>query len=194
MDPNAARWRLCLLFVFVACAVGSVAVDAKKKDKDKDKNTSSPPVQSALPDAQRFIDAHNAVRVAVQAPPGYNGAWAPLAYLTWSDEIAGTAQQWAEHLRDDNKCGLVHSDTMYGENLAGGQGMDPEQAVKMWASEIGNFTWTPVYDFQRSSGHYSQLVWRKTTQVGCGRASCGRKSVVVCRYNPPGNHIGRAPY
>jgi pathogenesis-related protein 1 len=180
----------------VAVAVLALVVSAGSAGKKKKEApvAAVPPLSSLCPDARAYIDAHNAVRAAVQKPKDYPQEWAPIGHLEWSDEIAATSQQWAEHLRDANKCGLVHSDTRYGENLAGGQGMDAAQAVKLWASEIGNFVYTPIYDFQRNRGHYSQLIWRKTTHVGCGRASCGRKAVVVCRYDPPGNHIGRPPY
>jgi pathogenesis-related protein 1 len=72
--------------------------------------------------------------------------------------------------------------------------MDAERAVGMWAGEVDEFTYSPAYEFDPRSGHYSQIVWRKTTHIGCGRAHCGRDSVVVCRYSPAGNRIGRAPY
>ena len=145
-------------------------------------------------DPPAFLDAHNAVRAAVRPPAGYQGTWVPLPPLTWSDEVAATSQQWADHLRDDNKCKLVHSDTRYGENLAMGKDLDIPHAVGMWAGEGKKFRYVPVYEFDIPTGHYSQLVWRTTTQVGCGIARCGRTTVVVCRYNPAGNRIGRAPY
>ena len=144
--------------------------------------------------AKAFVDAHNAVRAEVKQPAGYAKAWEPIPPLAWSPEIAATSQQWAEHLRDSNKCKLVHSDTRYGENLAMGQGMDIAQAVGMWAAEGKRFRYVPVYEFDIPTGHYSQVVWRKTTHVGCGWASCGKTNVAVCRYSPPGNHIGKSPY
>jgi hypothetical protein len=38
-----------------------------------------------------------------------------------------------------------------------------------------------------STGHFTQLVWRATTELGCARAQCGGIDVVVCQYDPPGN-------
>ena len=149
---------------------------------------------TAAVDPRAFVDAHNAVRAAVRKPAGYPGAWVTIPRVTWSDEVASSAQAWAEHLRDDNDCKLAHSDTRYGENLGAGKDLDAAGAVKMWASEGKKYRYSPLYQFEIPTGHYTQLVWRKTTQVGCGRATCGSKTVIVCRYSPPGNHIGKAPF
>ena len=176
---DAARRRIGLLTVGTILAA-SINASAKTRSVDAD--------------ARTFLDAHNAVRAAVKRPANYTGPWAPVPPVTWSDAVARSAQAWAEHLRDTRKCGLLHSDTRDGENLAAGKEMDAERAVKMWAGEIDKFTYSPIYEFDTRSGHYSQIVWRRTTNIGCGRATCGNKSVVVCRYNPAGNHIGKAPF
>ena len=39
-------------------------------------------------------------------------------------------------------------------------------------------------------GHYTQIVWRKTTEVGGAIATGGGNDVLVCRYSQPGNIIG----
>jgi hypothetical protein len=112
--------------------------------------------------------------------------------VAWSDEVASTSQEWANHLRDTMDCGLEHAQgTGYGENLAAGTNVDAERAVDMWASEEENYTYSPEYDFESNTGHYTQIVWRDTTHIGCASASCDRSNVVVCRYDPPGNFIGR---
>jgi len=176
-----------VLVVAMVLAAGSVA--AKKEPKP-----SEGPFTSDSPAAQTFVDAHNAVRAGVQKPNGYTKPWVPIPPLQWSDEIALGAQEWANHLRDDNKCKLVHSDVRLGENLAMGKGLEIRQAVDLWASEGKNYHYAPVYEFEIPVAHYTQVVWRTSTQVGCGIASCGKTTVVVCRYNPPGNHIGKSPF
>jgi pathogenesis-related protein 1 len=64
----------------------------------------------------------------------------------------------------------------------------------MWAGEVSKYVYKPKYDFDKETGHYTQIVWRKTTHIGCGRATCGRNAIVVCRYSPAGNRIDKAPY
>ena len=145
-------------------------------------------------DARAFVDAHNAVRSGVRQPAGYTKAWAPIPPLAWSEELADGAQDWADHLREDNKCKLAHSDVRLGENLAMGKDLDVAHAVQMWANEGARYRYAPVYEFEIPTGHYTQMVWRKTTNIGCGRATCGKTVVFVCRYSPAGNRIGSAPY
>jgi hypothetical protein len=43
-------------------------------------------------------------------------------------------------------------------------------------------------------GHYTQLVWRATTQVGCASASSEREDILVCRYAEAGNYRGERPF
>jgi hypothetical protein len=154
--------------------------------------SSSMPVQTDFPEAQIYVDAHNAVRAAVTEPPNYaGGTWEPIPPVSWSDEVATTSQEWANHLRDTMDCGLQHAQgTGYGENLAAGSNVGAERAVDMWANEKSNYVYSPEYEFESNTGHYTQIVWRKSIRIGCASASCGRSSVVVCRYDPPGNYIG----
>jgi hypothetical protein len=43
-------------------------------------------------------------------------------------------------------------------------------------------------------GHYSQIVWKTTTKVGCGFAESNGSDVLVCDYAPPGNVMGERAY
>ena len=148
--------------------------------------------------ASQYVDAINAVRAAVTQPSNYTGTWTTLPNVTWSDAVAASAQAWATSLAANNSCNLEHeSQQTYGENLAMGTNLTPKQAVDMWAGEKNLYTWSPTYsmtDFNAGSGHYTQLVWRTSTQVGCGSATCGRSVVISCRFSPPGNYIGKAAY
>ncbi len=151
-------------------------------------------------DADEMVAAHNRWRKTVHVPP-----------LTWSSELAASAQEWANHLRDDNACRMQHSkpDSKYGENLYWGsavqwsdgrrevQKVSPKKVVDDWASERAD------YDYKdnrcaagRMCGHYTQVIWKSTTAVGCAIALCEdtRDQIWVCRYQPPGNWVGKKPY
>ena len=39
-------------------------------------------------------------------------------------------------------------------------------------------------------GHYTQMIWKGTTRVGCAVYSDARWDFLVCRYSPPGNVLG----
>jgi pathogenesis-related protein 1 len=193
---RAARHGVCLSLGVsaLACSIGDDDGDGGGSAGSSGKGGSAPVMTSAA-DAQIYVDAHNAVRAAVQKPTTYSGAWSDVPPVIWSDEIAITAQQWANHLRDTMGCGLMHADgTGYGENLAAGTNIGAQRAVDMWSSEIDNYTYSPSYEFTPNTGHYIQIVWRNTTEIGCAGAKCSGSSVVVCRYSPPGNYLGQQPY
>jgi len=62
--------------------------------------------------------------------------------------------------------------------------------VAMWYGEGAH------YDFKRGkfsmkTGHFTQVVWRDTRQVGCGMSQCNGLDVWICQYSPPGNVEGQ---
>ena len=130
--------------------------------------------------AERFVTAHNAARAKHCAKP-----------LAWSQPLADYAQRWANTLRDRG-CIFQHSaGGKYGENLAAGtEGvLDPEATVAMWYDEIKQYRF-PDGGFSMNTGHFTQLVWRATTKVGCGHSQCKGNDIWVCEYDPFGNVEG----
>ncbi len=117
--------------------------------------------------------------------------------LTWSDSLAAGAQEWANQLAAQGG-NLVHSSGNYGENLFGGGGKawGPTDAVNSWGSEKQLYNGDPINDTNYMQvGHYTQMVWRSTTEVGCGVATSAEGNTVwVCRYSPPGNMQGEKPF
>lgn len=77
-----------------------------------------------------------------------------------------------------------------GENLAEGfTNITP--AVDAWGNERAHYNFHKPR-FSEVTGHFTQLVWKRTTSVGCGRVNCNGKNDVegwflVCEYWPPGN-------
>ncbi|MBV8435969.1 MAG: hypothetical protein JOY95_00470 [Silvibacterium sp.] len=139
-------------------------------------------------DAQNALDFHNAKRADVKVPP-----------LTWSTQLAAVAQRWADRLAQDEGCNLVHTkNNIYGENLFGGEGraFTSLDASRAWYSEISKYHYGVVTESNwYPTGHYTQMVWRSTTQLGMGQATCPNGGIViVAEYNPRGNYLGQAPY
>src|SRR5262249_26727591 len=131
-------------------------------------------------DAKALVDAHNRVRAKHCAPP-----------LRWSATVAASAQKGASHLRDAG-CALAHSGGRYGANLAPGTAgmLDAPAVVGMWYDEIKRYSFRNG-GFSMKTGHFTQVVWRETTQLGCGRTQCGGIDLWVCQYDPPGNVQGQ---
>lgn len=150
----------------------------------------------ATGDGADYVNAHNGVRAAVTKPASYPAGqtWEPLPPVTWSSSVAASAQAWVDHLVASG-CAFEHeTNSGYGENLAMGTNLTPQGAVTMWAGEKSAYTFSPRYQFDANTGHYTQLVWRKSTQIGCGSATCNRMVIICCRYSPPGNYIGQQVY
>ncbi len=141
---------------------------------------------------QSILDAHNKERASLGLKP-----------LTWNANLAVGAAAWAKHLADTGD--RAHSKPAERGNTG----------ESIWVGTSGSFGYTEmVYgwlaekDFfvngafpaitktkdGRIPGHYSQMVWRNTTEIGCGLATGGGSDILVCRYNPGGNKIGETPY
>jgi len=109
--------------------------------------------------------------------------------VTWNTTLAAYATGWA------SKCIFNHSNpNAYGENIAAGY-VTAESAVNDWGEERRSFNFGRP-DFSKKTGHFSQLVWKDTRQIGCGRMKCEGKNnvngwLIVCEYYPRGN-IARA--
>jgi pathogenesis-related protein 1 len=133
--------------------------------------------------AQPIVAAHNAVRMHVGVPP-----------VSWSAKLAEVAQQWADTLI---RSGTFQHRTpyVYGENLfeITGAAATPAEVIDAWASEARNYRYENN-SCSATCGHYTQIVWRDTKEVGCGMAKNETRQVWVCEYDPPGNIEGERPY
>ena len=143
-----------------------------------------------------ILDVHNSERADVGVEP-----------LTWSNSLADGAQTWAQQIATTGKfahdpvnTGLTCTSNCRGENIAGffTSVSEPDGGQSKWAAEKSDYngqtnTCTPVSP-SVTCGHYTQMVWQNTHEIGCGTAPPGAGglpySILVCRYDPPGNYPG----
>lgn len=142
---------------------------------------SSPEPESAL--AHDMLDAHNQFRARLNVPP-----------LRWSDRLAAHAQEWAAHLLQEQQ--FYHRPhPVFGENLfeiSGARAL-PSDIVGSWASEVRDYSYR-TNTCAGVCGHYTQVIWASTREVGCAVARDPAREVWVCNYSPPGNWVGERPY
>jgi pathogenesis-related protein 1 len=189
----------CLTLCLLACSAGAKqkqpAATAPKPAAPPAAPKSTPPPNAF---ARDMLDAHNQARASARPTPK-----PALPALQWSADAAKLAEAWAA------KCTFEHNPKRgpFGENLAAatpGAWKTPD-VVKDWNAEsahynLGKNTCAPG----KVCGHYTQLVWRNTTHVGCAVRTCTKNSPFgsnfptwefwVCNYTPPGNFIGQRPY
>lgn len=133
-----------------------------------------------------------------------------VSELSWSNSLAEDALLWAKNLalKDDMYHSSNESRPGQGENLSysyrssNGNPTFSEtpgkDASSAWYNEIKDYTYAEIGSSKNANvviGHYTQMIWNTTTEVGMARAVSTSGSVyVVARYSPQGNWIGRQPY
>ncbi|TVU48792.1 hypothetical protein EJB05_00067 [Eragrostis curvula] len=133
-----------------------------------------------------IINEHNVFRAKEHVPP-----------IKWNTTLAKFSQDYAETLKRDKDCQMIHSDSPYGENLMMGSGaLSWKTTVDDWTAEKKSYHYGDnSCDPGQMCGHYTAVIWKDTTSVGCGRVLCANKdTMIVCSYWPPGNYIGKKPY
>ena len=142
--------------------------------------------------ASMVLAVHNRERALVGVSP-----------LAWSDKLAADAKVYADYLANTPNLDhpsaewvATHSTSPEGENFAGCYGTCSNMVTEMqgWIAEKNTFQGLPSATGDSAVGHYTQMVWNGTTEVGCATASGSDKNVLVCRYTPPGNIVGQQPY
>ncbi|MEE6504714.1 hypothetical protein FKM82_005310 [Ascaphus truei] len=129
--------------------------------------------------ALEFLKANNTYRSRHGAKP-----------LQLNSRISQEAQKWAEHLLTLKT--LKHSDTSYGENIwakTGGPSttVTGQEVADSWYKEEKNYNFSKP-GYQSDTGHFTQMVWKVSKEVGIGLASSGKGMfIVVAQYNPSGN-------
>ncbi len=157
-------------------------------------------------------------RPTTYVPTGHSGQETPRRphgrgsafSVIWDPSAETVAKGWAA------QCNFNHNPNPDGgENIyASCSNSTPvtitgTDAVSSWSAEANNYVYPATggnctsTDTTLGCGHYTQLVWRTTTGVGCAVQQCTTNSpcggfpdwaFVVCDYTPAGNWTGVSPY
>ena len=158
-----------------------------------------------------LLNAHNHYRALViqgNEPAGPNSTrisprGGNMYKLKYNCDIEANAQAYAD------TCPFpVHSTAEmgpgWGENMAwlsstGDVAAAFTTAIKMFYDELKDYglilldnnTFTSA---DSPAGHYTQVCWAKTYEVGCGIKVCPNGYHIVCQYNPAGNYLNQIVY
>ncbi len=139
---------------------------------------------------------------------------ARLPLMSNTSTLRNSAASWA------SGCNFAHSGwSGIGENLFVGTSITTswtlENAINDWAYEarfvsypngastVGCNDGSSGSTCRSKIGHYTQMVWQTTTQVGCAIQSCPngvtnfsskQSQLIVCHYSPQGNYYNGTDY
>ena len=174
--------QLCLIVLLIPLSFGF-----QLEEKLNDETTAHPTLST---DQINSLHVHNRARAEVGVKP-----------VEWSNKLASEAKESANILARTNQ--FKHSGRSSrkssGENLywySSSTETPLTDASELWYEEI------EIYRYQacsrnnfQNTGHYTQMVWSKTSKIGIASAvSASGETYVVGRYNPSGNVMGRYPY
>lgn len=185
--PSRLFPLLALLAAAAACGASrppwaeGATVTTERPDRARPQDLSGLPA--------RLLALHNRERAAVGAPA-----------LVWDQRLAAAAAGYGPELARRGR--LTHSPPEtrvgQGENLWMGTGgaYSLEEMVGSWAEEKrllrpGAFPDVSSSGHWQDVAHYTQMIWRSTTAVGCALHRAPRADILICRYSPPGNVVGQ---
>jgi hypothetical protein len=137
----------------------------------------------------RLLALHNRERRATGARP-----------LVWDRSLAAAAASYGPALERLGK--LAHSPANsrrgQGENLWMGtrNAYELEEMAGSWAAEKsllrpGIFPAVSRSGHWSDVAHYTQMIWKGTTRVGCAIRKGRKWDFLICRYSPHGNVVGQ---
>ncbi|RSH87502.1 uncharacterized protein EHS24_000010 [Apiotrichum porosum] len=177
--------------VYDASAASTTASSAAASSTSASSGTYPPALHSTDDSTEQYVQelltAHNDFRAQY-------GASALVWNASLADTAAGNSAQCVfEHNSDIN--------SQYGQNIAAGSVPTTlTDLVNAWTAESSLYDWSnPVYS--DSTGHFTQVVWKDTTSLGCSWTTCTASEIfgssesyngvyLVCNYYAPGNYEG----
>lgn len=137
------------------------------------------------------VKKHNELRALHGAPP-----------LESHPGLVGMAKAYAQKMASNGQ--FKHSDfysrkldgfKYVGENLFWSKGFRPQPdaayVCQSWYDEIKDYNFSTHRSNGGVVGHFTQLIWKATTKVGCAYAIRGDEFYGVCNYAEMGNWQGQ---
>ena len=132
-----------------------------------------------------ILKRHNALRAKHQVGP-----------LTRYSELESLAQKHSEYMAKNGylkQSGNKLNNEYIGENLC--SSTSPlgigKACVNLWYKEEEKHDYSNEKSAP-SSGHFAQMVWKKTNRIGCGvDCDSSNKCFVACNYYPAGNYYNQ---
>lgn len=176
-----------------------------------------------LSEREEILRVHNTLRAKVANGMEETGDEGPqpsgsdLRQLVWNEELAQVAQALASQCRrghdGSNQRRICSRSYAVGQNIFRQWSFNSESvwdsAVQAWYSEVRYMPNTYVEKFtstvpsRRVVGHYTQVVWGTTHEIGCGAIyypstingiTFPHTKIYVCNYGPAGNYVGSRVY
>uniref|UniRef100_A0A3Q2DQ03 Cysteine rich secretory protein 3 n=1 Tax=Cyprinodon variegatus TaxID=28743 RepID=A0A3Q2DQ03_CYPVA len=174
-DTMCRLYVLCILGLAAALQVSGTLADDQPSEQTE------------------IVNKHNTLR------RGVNPTASNMMKMSWNKEAAANAQAWAA------TCSMQHSSSSSreitsgcGENLYMSSSKNTwSNAIQTWYNEVKDYRYGVGSTNGGVVGHYTQVVWAKSNQVGCAMAYCPNskyKYFYVCHYCPPGNYQYTNPY
>ncbi len=145
------------------------------------------PGGSLDPISARILASHNAERSRLGIAP-----------LAWNPQLAQQARAWAQSLSARRMFHHSRNSGGAGESLWMGTSgaYSPEEMIEAFIEEKryfrpGRFPGVSRTGRWSDVGHYTQLIWPATRELGCALVKGRSDDVLVCRYFPAGNVIGQ---
>ncbi|XP_071958239.1 GLIPR1-like protein 1 [Antedon mediterranea] len=155
-----------------------------------------------------IVDLHNQYRRNVSPGPASD-----MQYMEWNNNLADLAQQWADRCvwEHGNVVNDLYPEDALGQNLfVTSESLENNRpttfgtdAITSWHSEVQDYHYNSNTCTEgETCGHYTQVVWASTYNVGCGIKTCtpvigvpwSSGTIIVCNYISRGNQVGQWPY
>ncbi|BFZ03587.1 hypothetical protein BsWGS_06625 [Bradybaena similaris] len=149
------------------------------------------PIEFTEAEKKEILAHHNLLRASVTPPAG------DMLLMRWDPEVEMNARRMSEACQRNEKGEFVHDTVRFipgrfslGQNMAWNY-PNIHKAIDDWYGE--KVYYNPLFGRQLDSlpsdkeiGHYIQIAWAATSQLGCAGTICDKTRFFVCEYGRGG--------